>query len=61
MRREVLPLGPASVLRSARRRAAEALASGKTASEAALEAGLHERTIWRMKARSSEDDQGHLF
>lgn len=58
--REILPLGPASALRSARRRAYEALDSGASAREAARQAGLHERTIWRMKAKD-DDSQGELF
>lgn len=60
VQRDVIPLGPASVLRSARRRARRALEEGKSVREAARLAGLHERTIWRMKA---EDDsgQGSLF
>ena len=59
VRREVLPLGPASALKLARRRAAEALQKGASARTAAREAVLHERTIWRMKAKG--DDQGELF
>lgn len=60
IRGEILPLGPASALRSARRRAQEALDNGASAREAAREAGLHERTIWRMKAKD-DDRQGELF
>ena len=60
IRGEILPLGPASALRSARRRAKDALDSGASAREAAREAGLHERTIWRMKAKD-DDRQGELF
>jgi hypothetical protein len=59
IRHEVLPIGPASVMRVARRRAAEALENGASARAAAREAGLHERTIWRMKAK--DKDQGELF
>lgn len=59
IRREVLPIGPNSVLKLARRRAAEALESGASGREAARQAGLHERTIWRMKAK--DKDQGDLF
>jgi hypothetical protein len=57
--RSVLPLGPTSLLKSARRKAQEALDSGLSAREAARASGLHERTIWRMKA--GDDDQGNLF
>ncbi|GLR51253.1 hypothetical protein KYK30_20475 [Shinella yambaruensis] len=59
IRHEVLPLGPASARSLARRRAAEALAQGASGRAAAREAGLHERTIWRMKAK--DKDQGELF
>lgn len=59
IRNEVLPLGPISVNRAARKRAAEALENGASPREAALEAGLHERTIWRMKAK--DKNQGELF
>lgn len=60
VRREVLPLGPASILKQARRRASHALNEGASAREAARHSGLHERTIWRMKAKT-DDDQGSLF
>ncbi len=59
VRDEMVPRGPAAILKVARRRAAEALESGKSAREAARISGLHERTIWRMKAK--DDDQGSLF
>lgn len=59
VQREVIPLGPASVLKAARRRAADALSAGKSARDAAQISGLHERTIFRMK--KSDDDQGSLF
>jgi hypothetical protein len=59
VQREVIPLGPASVLKSARRRAADALGAGKSARDAAQISGLHERTIFRMK--KNDDDQGSLF
>ena len=58
---EVLPLGPASILRSARAKARSALDSGFSAREAARRSGLHERTIFRMKASDKDDDQGSLF
>jgi hypothetical protein len=57
---EIIPRGPASLLTAARRRAQEALDEGKSAREAARIAGLHERTIWRMKAKE-DDGQGSLF
>jgi len=56
---EVIPLGPASVLTRARRQARDAIDQGMSASEAARAAGLHERTIYRMKAK--DKDQGSLF
>ena len=56
---EVIPLGPSALLKRARREARAALDDGKTTREAALKAGLHERTIWRMKAK--DKDQGSLF
>jgi hypothetical protein len=60
VRDEIIPRGPASILKAARRRADEALKSGKSARDAARISGLHERTIWRMKAED-EDGQGELF
>lgn len=57
--REILPLGSASLLRRARREAKAALDNGSTVQEAARASGLHERTIWRMKAK--DDRQGDLF
>lgn len=57
---EIIPRGPASILTAARRRAQQALDEGKSAREAARIAGLHERTIWRMKAKE-DDGQGSLF
>ncbi len=59
VRDEVIPLGPVSVMRLARQRAAKAIENGASAREAAREAGLHERTIWRMKAK--DKNQGELF
>lgn len=61
---EVLPLGDASVLKTAKRRLREALANGHSARDAARIAGLHERTAWREKARlnsSDENRQQSLF
>lgn len=57
---EVIPRGPAALLKAARRQASKALAEGKSAREAARISGLHERTIWRMKA-DEDDGQGTLF
>jgi hypothetical protein len=61
---EVLPLGDASVLKTAKRRLRQALAEGYSARDAARIAGLHERTAWREKARlngSDDDGQQSLF
>ncbi|WP_311272364.1 MULTISPECIES: helix-turn-helix domain-containing protein [unclassified Rhizobium] len=57
---EIMPLGPASLLKNARRKALQALDDGKSVREAARLAGLHERTVWRMKSES-DDEQGRLF
>ncbi|MCB5204235.1 helix-turn-helix domain-containing protein [Neorhizobium sp. T786] len=59
LRREVIPRGAASLMKTARLRAAEALDAGKSVRETARISGLHERTIWRMKAE--DDRQGRLF
>jgi hypothetical protein len=56
---EVIPKGPTALLKSARRRAQTALDQGKSVREAARISGLHERTIWRMKA--DDGSQGSLF
>ena len=61
IRDEIIPRGPASLLRNARRIARQALDEGKPAREAARIAGLHERTIWRMKSQEDDDSQGDLF
>ncbi|MCB1470895.1 MAG: hypothetical protein KDK08_27890 [Rhizobiaceae bacterium] len=60
---EVIPLGPASMMKRARRQLAEAILSGKSVRAASREAGLHERTGWRINSRLKErdDDQGDLF
>jgi len=60
VRDETIPKGPAAIMRAARRRAYEALECGKSARDAARISGLHERTIWRMKAKDN-DGQGELF
>lgn len=57
---EVIPLGPTSYLKNARRKAAAALSAGTSVRETARIVGLHERTIWRMKAQE-DDEQGSLF
>lgn len=61
IRDEIIPRGPASLLSNARRVARQALADGKPAREAARLAGLHERTVWRIKAEKEDDSQGSLF
>jgi len=60
---EVIPLGPASMMKRARRQIADAIRSGKSVRTAAREAGLHERTGWRINSRlkDRDDDQGSLF
>lgn len=50
---EILPLGSAKVLARAKRRAQDLLDDGKSVTQAARASGLHERTIWRMKAQDS--------
>lgn len=57
---EILPLGGAKLLERARRKALEALDNGASATEAARASGLHDRTIWRMKA-SRDSSQLDLF
>ncbi|CAH0339596.1 hypothetical protein [Rhizobium sp. CECT 9324] len=57
---EMIPRGPASMQAAARRVAQDALDNGTSARETARLAGLHERTIWRMKAKG-DPDQGSLF
>ena len=56
---EIIPLGAASLLKRARKQARDALGDGMSARDAARSAGLHERTIWRIKAK--DKDQGSLF
>jgi hypothetical protein len=61
---EVLPLGEASVLKAARRRLRKALQDGHSVREAARISGLHERTVWREKARLNgldDEEQNSLF
>lgn len=61
IQKELMPLGPAGVLKNARWRARQALNDGKSTREAARLAGLHERTIWRMKKDADDEDQFDLF
>lgn len=62
VRHVIIPLGPRSLQKAARRHLAEALRSGKTVRQAARQVGVHERTAWRVKARlAGNDDQGELF
>lgn len=56
-----IPLHNTSLQKAARRRIADELRSGKSASAAAREAGVHERTAWRVKAKLRDDSQGELF
>lgn len=58
--KELIPRGPAALLKSARRQARQALDAGTSVRETARISGLHERTIWRMKAED-DDGQGSLF
>lgn len=60
---EVIPLGPASTMKRARRQLVDALHAGKSVRAASREAGLHERTGWRInsKLKGRDDDQGSLF
>jgi hypothetical protein len=63
VRHEILPLGPTSLYRQARRKVIRALEEGKDLRSAARSAGISERTAWRYKRRAngSDDDQGELF
>lgn len=56
-----IPLHNTSLQKAARRRIADELRAGKSASAAAREAGVHERTAWRVKAKLRDDNQGELF
>lgn len=60
VRHVVIPLGSRSLQKTARRHLAEALRSGKDVRSAAREAGVHERTAWRVKAKIT-NNQGELF
>jgi hypothetical protein len=59
----LVPLGPTGSIAGARRRLAQALAEGKSASEAARAAGMTERSAYRARsrARHQDDKQGRLF
>ncbi|MFL9829060.1 hypothetical protein [Rhodoplanes sp. SY1] len=60
----LVPRGPTGAIASARRRLAQALATGASAAQAARVSGLTERTAYRLRqrGRASEDDkQGSLF
>lgn len=57
----VIPLGPMSAQKVARRRLAEELASGKSVRAAARAVGVHERTSFRVKSKLKNEDQGELF
>ncbi|MBB4302333.1 Mor family transcriptional regulator [Rhodobium orientis] len=57
----VIPLGPAGHRSKARRRLFKALAEGKSVSETVRASGVHERTVYRAKARLKDDTQGDLF
>lgn len=61
VQKEQIPLGPTSLLAAARGHARNELAKGASARQAAIATGLHERTIWRIKARRNNEDQGELF
>lgn len=59
----LIPRGPTGAVANARRRMNQALADGKSASEAARIAGMTERTAYRARAKSrrQDDKQGNLF
>lgn len=59
----MIPRGPTGSVAAARRRLAQALDEGKSASEAARAAGMTERTAYRARSRSRgrDDKQGNLF
>jgi hypothetical protein len=62
--RLLVPLGPHNFYARARRHAARLSREGASAAEAARLAGLHTRTVWRVRARMKDvgdDDQGSLF
>ncbi|MGB3834461.1 MAG: hypothetical protein WA975_21655 [Mesorhizobium sp.] len=67
VRHELIPLGPAGVRKGARRQVVKALEGGVSARAAARKVGVHERTVWRVKADIikadfiKDDRQGDLF
>lgn len=50
---EILPLGGGRLLARAKRQAQAALDAGASVTQAARASGLHDRTIWRMKAQDT--------
>lgn len=59
-----VPMGPVGTLAEARRRMARALEDGASIDGAASAAGVHRRTVQRMRRRlkdPSDDAQGRLF
>ncbi|MCO5083378.1 MAG: hypothetical protein M9955_17190 [Rhizobiaceae bacterium] len=64
VRHEMIPLAHRSHARQARKHIAQAIARGVDVRSAARQAGVHERTAWRVKQRMKGDpdgDQGELF
>lgn len=57
----VLPLGESGSRVESRRRARQALEEGKSLSEAALHAGVHQRTVQNIRRRMKDKRQGSLF
>lgn len=58
----LIPLGPTGTMRAARRRMVQALENCATAREAAIAAGMHERSAFRMRKRIKDSGgQGSLF
>nr|DAO37993.1 MAG TPA: Mor transcription activator family [Caudoviricetes sp.] len=64
VRHELIPRGPASLQKTAQRRVIKALNDGSDVRSAARAAGVHERTVWRIKkalGSGNDDDQLELF
>ncbi len=57
----VLPLGESGSRVESRRRVREALEAGKSLSEAARHAGVHQRTVQNIRRRMKDKRQGSLF
>jgi len=57
----VLPLGESGSRVESRRRARQALEEGKSLSEAARHAGVHQRTVQNIRRRMKDKRQGSLF